>query len=102
MFTPHAAVNCPACRFDVTHTRPIGKIGVESAAVRPRRSQHRANRHERILLDVAIFQHDVDHRIAIRAHEAIAVVVERQTELPDAGNGLECSRAADRTENPCR
>ena len=43
---------------------------------------------ERVLLEVAVFEHDVHRRVAIGADEAVAVVVEREAELAVAGRRL--------------
>ncbi len=50
--------------------------------------RHRSDRNQRILLQVPILDHDVDHRVSIRTLEAVAVIIERQAKLPHAGNSL--------------
>ena len=80
-------MNWPACRFDVVHARQAGTRAIRSGLCDVVR--HRRHRDERILLELPVFEHDVDRRIAIAADEAIAVVVEREAELAVAGDGFE-------------
>ena len=94
-------MNVPSCRFEVTHTRPI-EFSRESGPAVATSCATALTATSRILFQVLIFEHDVDHRIAIRALEPIAVVIKRQPKLPDAGNALERPRCADRTESPGR
>ena len=80
-------MNWPACRFEVVHDLAIGNTRDSSPALATS-CDDRRHRHERILLEIAVFEHDVDRRVAVRADEAVAVVVERQAELADAGDGF--------------
>lgn len=80
---PQAAVNCPACKFDVVQA---ATYGVDSRLFA--RSSHVMDRGRRSIRrvagDVTIFEDNMLQRVAIAAHKAIPEVIKRQAKLSDA------------------